>query len=478
MDLSRDLAQSQKERIVQQKEAIRWIRTYQAAPRTYCIITYGCQMNERDSETISGMLTEMGMKPAEKESADLILINTCCIRNRAERKALGNMDWLRQLKTANPGLLLCVCGCMVQQPEMSQKIYIQYPFFDVVFGTHNLYRFPVLLAEALESKRQIVEVLPDDSTIIEGMPTSRTKRYSAYLTIASGCNNFCSYCIVPYVRGRERSRSEDDIMREAEKLLEDGVKEITLLGQNVNSYGSDRGEKNSFPKLLKKLDRLGVPRIRFMTSHPKDLSDDLIDCYVNCSHLAKHLHLPVQSGSDRILREMNRSYTRDHYLSRVNALRNAVPGLALTTDIIVGFPGETDEDFQETLSLVHAVRYDSAFMFIYSPRQGTVAAKMPDKIPDVVSKERIEILIQEQEAITAQILQDLVDSEQRVLIEQISRRDTQQLAGKSSRGITCNFIGEPDWIGKFACVRIREAGHNTLKADFSGFVSEEAPEWL
>jgi len=468
---------SQEEMLLQQ-QAIAAVSALPNRPETYCIVTYGCQMNAHDSETLSGMMEQMGMRKAEKEQADLVLFNTCCIRDNAERKALGNMTWLKQLKNKRKDMVLCVCGCMMQQEKMAKVILKQYPFFDVAFGTHNLYRFPSLLLKTLQQRRQMIEVLQEDGHIAEGMPICRDNPFKAYLTIAYGCNNFCSYCIVPYVRGRERSRNADDILREAEQLISDGVQEIMLLGQNVNSYGKDLETGISFPQLLRKLNALGVPRIRFMTSHPKDLSDELIAALAECSHVAKHLHLPVQSGSDAILRSMSRIYDRERYLERVASLRKAVPGIALSTDLIVGFPGETEQDFQDTLSLVRQVRYDSAYTFIYSPREGTRAAEMENRIPEDVSTDRITRLIAQQEAVTAEIYQSLIGTEQKVLIEEVSRRDATQLAGKASRGVTCNFTGDPAWIGQFARVKVREAGHNTLKADFIDLQPKEAPEWL
>lgn len=449
-----------------QRDAIRAIALLPNRPQTYFIETYGCQMNAHDSETISGMLHEMGMIPASvKEEADLILFNTCCIRDNAERKALGNMTWLKQLKKKRPGIILCVCGCMIQQPKMAQVILRQYPFFDLAFGTHALYRFPTLLLRALDTRRQVLSMEDEPGCIAEGMPVVRTHAYKAYLTIMYGCNNYCSYCIVPYVRGRERSRDMDAILREAETLLCDGVQEITLLGQNVNSYGNDKQGDASFSLLLKRLDALGVPRIRFMTSHPKDLSDALIETIASSKRIAKHVHLPVQSGSDTVLHAMNRIYSRDVYLRRVEMLREAIPDIALTTDIIVGFPGETDVDFMDTLSLVQAVRYDSAFTFIYSPRIGTHAASLTQQVDAETASKRIAQLIAVQEKITKEVYAGLVGSSQVVLVEEVSRRNVGEVSGKCERNITCNLQGEEALIGRFMPVRIMEAKHNTLKAD-------------
>lgn len=451
--------------IAQQHDAMQEIAAFVTRPQTYHIVTYGCQMNAHDSETLAGMLASMEMvASASREEADLIIFNTCCIRDNAERKALGNMTWLKQLKKKRPELVLCVCGCMMQQPKMAQIILRQYPFFDVAFGTHNLHRFPSLLLRALETRRQVIEVKDEDGCIAEGLPVRREDPFKAFLTIMYGCNNFCSYCIVPYVRGRERSRDMDSILREAENLLSLGVQEITLLGQNVNSYGNDLSGNANFPVLLKHLDRLGVPRIRFMTSHPKDLSDELIEVMATSPHVAKHLHLPVQSGSDAILAAMNRVYTRERYLERVETLRKAIPDIALTTDLIVAFPGETEADFQDTLSLVDTVRYDSAYTFVYSPREGTRAARFDGMIDAETATNRITRLINTQEAITANIYEGLIGSKQNVLVEEVSKRNDHQVAGKCGRNITCNFEGSDDLIGTFVDVEITAAGHNTLKA--------------
>jgi len=352
---------------------------------------------------------------------------------------------------------------MVQQPKMAKVILRQYPFFDVAFGTHNLHRFPELLLRALETRRQIIDV-PDGEVgeITEGVPIRRESAFSAYLTIMYGCDNFCSYCIVPYVRGRERSRDARAILAEAEALRGNGIQEITLLGQNVNSYGNDLSGDASFPRLLRQLNALGIPRIRFMTSHPKDLSDALIESMADSKGVAKHLHLPVQAGSDAVLSAMNRVYKRDEYLQKVSSLRTAMPDIALTTDFIVGFPGETEQDFQDTLALAETVRYDAAFTFIFSPREGTRAAKLPGAIPADVSQDRIMRLIALQEKITAEIHQSLVGSTQSVLVAETSKRAQNQVSGKCERNITVNFEGSGGLIGTFADVPIKRAGKNTL----------------
>ncbi|MBQ9300818.1 MAG: tRNA (N6-isopentenyl adenosine(37)-C2)-methylthiotransferase MiaB [Clostridia bacterium] len=452
--------------IARQREFAQKVRFHPDRPKTYFIVTYGCQMNAHDSETLAGMLEDMGLTAAaEKTQADIVLHNTCCIRDNAERKALGNVTWLKEIKKDRPELLIGVCGCMIQQAEMANKLLKQYPFIDLAFGTGNLYRLPEYLLEAIENKDRVIRVDREASTVAEGLPVRRENDIKAYITVMYGCNNYCSYCIVPYVRGRERSRLSDDIVREAELLVQSGVKEIMLLGQNVNSYGLDSAEGVSFAKLLRRVSRTGIERLRFMTSHPKDLSDELIDEMACNPVIAPHLHLPVQSGNDRILREMNRRYTREHYLQRVQALRSAMPDIGLTTDLIVAFPGETEQEFQDTLSLVEEVRYDSAYTFIYSPRKGTRAADMPGKIDAAVASERIERLIAAQERITGEILSGMHGQTAQVLVEGTSRRRETQLTGKSGRNINVNFTGDASDIGKIIPIRITGAGSNTLRGE-------------
>ncbi|MDD3410842.1 MAG: tRNA (N6-isopentenyl adenosine(37)-C2)-methylthiotransferase MiaB [Eubacteriales bacterium] len=452
------------EELRRQQQAAADFRALADRPQSYHIVTYGCQMNAHDSEKLAGMLEEMGLtEAADRTCADLVLFNTCCVRDNAERRALGNVTWLRQLKKEKPHLLIGVCGCMVQQPQMAEKILRQYPFIDLAFGTHNLYQLPSLLRALLEKRGRVVRVTDEDDLIAEGLPMRRLTDYKAYITIMYGCNNFCSYCIVPYVRGRERSRRQIDILHEAEGLLQSGVQEIMLLGQNVNSYQGGEGE--SFPGLLKALDDLGVPRIRFMTSHPKDLSDELIDVMANGKHICNHLHLPVQSGNDEILRLMNRRYTRERYLERVASLRRAVPGIGLTTDLIVGFPGETEEQFEDTVSLVGEVGYDSAFTFIYSPREGTRAAELPGRLPDDVCTARIEKLIRAVEGSTERAHQSMLGCEERVLVEGVSKRDSQKVQGKGTRGVTITFAGDASDVGRIVPVRVTESAVNTLRGE-------------
>ena len=429
--------------------------------RTYKIVTYGCQMNAHDSENLAGMLEEMGFAPAADEGeADLLLFNTCCIRDNAERRLLGNVSALAQRKREKPDLLVGVCGCMMQQEGGAQRLLDLCPFVDLVFGTHNLYRLPELLLRALRGQ-PVRETDGDERGCIpEGLPVRRTSAIQGALTIMYGCNNFCTYCVVPYVRGRERSRSVADVVREAESMAASGIQEILLLGQNVNSYAGGA----TFPELLRALDGV-VPRIRFMTSHPKDLSDTLIEEMARSRSVCPQFHLPVQSGNDKVLREMNRVYTRAHYLERVRALRQAIPEVGLTTDVIAGFPGETEAEFADTLSLVEEVQYDSAFTFIYSPRRGTRAAARPDQIPEAVQHERLDRLIRVQERATASRLAQQVGSVQEVLVEGASRRREGFLAGRTGRGMTVNFPGDAALVGRIVPVRILGTGANTLRGE-------------
>ena len=448
-----------------QKAFIREIRELPQRPRTYHVVTYGCQMNAHDSEKIAGMLEEMGMTPAEtREEADFVIFNTCCVRDNAERRALGNVTWLKEVRKTRPELVIAVCGCMIQEPGMAEKILKQYPFIDLAFGTANLHRLPELMHQALNSSRSVVRVAKED-VIAEGLPVRRLRNDSAYVTIMYGCDNFCSFCIVPYVRGRERSRHPDDILREAEALAESGVKEIMLLGQNVNSYGRGLAEPVDFAELLRRLDGTGIPRIRFMTSHPKDLSDRLIDVMAGGKHILPQFHLPVQSGNDEILRRMNRHYTREQYLDRVNRLRASVPGIGLSTDIIVGFPGETEEQFEDTLSLVREVRYDSAFTFVYSPRVGTRAAEMPDQIPEAVSKDRIQRLIALQEELQKETLSRFIGMEEEVLTEGLSRRSDRAVSGKGRHAVSITLPGNEQDIGRIVPCRVTGIKNNTLTAE-------------
>ena len=452
----------------EQRDYMLQVREMPHRPKTYHVVTFGCQMNAHDSEYLAGMLREMGMAESpDRENADFVIFNTCCVRDNAERRALGNVTWLKEIRKRNPNLIIAVCGCMIQQPGMAEKILKQYRFIDLAFGTANLYKLPELLYSRLNSDRAVVQVDNED-VIAEELPVQRLRDDFAYITIMYGCDNFCSYCVVPYVRGRERSRDADTILREAEMLAASGVKEIMLLGQNVNSYGKGLNGDVNFAKLLRRLDGVGIPRIRFMTSHPKDLSDELIDVMGTAKHVLPQFHLPVQSGNDEILMQMNRHYDRARYMNRVQMLRQAVPGIGLTTDIIVAFPGETESQFQDTVSLVKEVGYDSAFTFIYSPRGGTKAAAMPGQIPDDVATDRIQRLIAVQEEAQRKAMARFIGGEEEVLVEGLSRRSDIAVSGKGKHGVSITLPGSAADVGQIVRVKVTEMKNNTLMGERIG----------
>lgn len=435
--------------------------------RKYNITTFGCQMNEHDSETIAGMLREEGCTETDSRSgADIAVINTCSIRENADKRFFGTLGQLKKTKEKNPDYMVCVCGCMMQQEHIRDIVKKKYPWVDIVFGTHNIERFPQLLKEAYRERSRIVEVLDDRDKIAEGLPAARLFRHKAFVNIMYGCNNFCTYCIVPYTRGREKSRQPGDIIAEAVKLAADGVKEITLLGQNVNSYrgtGNGGGETD-FADLIYMLEDVdGIERIRFMTSHPKDLSDKLIQAYVDCDKLCDYIHLPVQSGSSRILKAMNRKYDRDGYLRLVEKLRRAVPHITISTDIIVGFPSETEEDFRQTLELVKEVKYDSAFTFLYSRRTGTPAAEYEDQIPEDVKHERFERLVEAVNAVSASKNSAYVGRVEKVLVEGKSKRDDRTLTGRTEGFKLVDFEGDESLIGSITDVEITEGKTFSLR---------------
>ena len=453
------------EELAEQRHYAAMVSAMEKRPASYDVVTYGCQMNAHDSEKLAGMLRDMGMTEADdRTNADFVIFNTCCVRDNAERRALGNVTWLKEVRKQNPNLIIAVCGCMIQQPGMAERILKQYKFVDLAFGTSNLYKLPELLYKTLNSDRAVVQV-EDEDTIAEELPIKRLRNDAAYITIMYGCDNFCSYCIVPYVRGRERSREMEAILKEARELKAAGVKEIMLLGQNVNSYGKGLEGDVSFAKLLRALDDIGIERIRFMTSHPKDLSDELIEVMGTSKHILPQFHLPVQHGNNEILQRMNRRYTREQYLDKVRKLRAAVPGIGLTTDIIVGFPGETEEQFQDTLSIVQEVGYDSAFTFIYSPRTGTVAAKMEDQVPEDIATDRIKRLIAAQEEGQRKAMSRFIGMEEEVLVEGLSRRSDKQVSGHGKHGVGITLPGTEEDIGKIIRVRVTAMKNNTLVAE-------------
>ncbi len=451
------------EEIAQQYKYIEMLKEYNQArvketgkPVKYIIETFGCQMNENDSERLSGMLSEMGYSESFKRTeSDLVIFNTCCVRENAEQKVYGHLGALKKLKERNPGLVIAICGCMMQQPEVVEHIKKVYKHVDIVFGTHNLYKFPELLNTAIETKAAVIDVWDSTGSIAENMPITRKDSLKAWVTVMYGCNNFCSYCIVPYVRGRERSRGLEEIKNEVQKLALEGCKEITLLGQNVNSYGKDLAGEFTFAGLLRELNTIeGIERIRFMTSHPKDLSDELIYAMRDCDKVCEHLHLPVQAGSTRILDDMNRRYTKEQYLELLEKVKTHIPGIALSTDIIVGFPGESEEDFAETLDVVAKARFDMAYTFLYSKRTGTPAATKENQVSEETKKERFDRLLALQNTISREINDELLGKEVEVLVEGLSKSCKTTYTGRTRENKIVNFKGSPEIAGKLVRVKI------------------------
>ena len=424
---------------------------------TFCVQTFGCQMNARDSEKLTGILTAMGYVPSVSETADFVIYNTCTVRENANRKVYGRLGKLKHLKEQNPHMRIALCGCMMQESHVVEKIKDSYRFVDLIFGTHNIYRFAQLVHQAMESHSMVVEIWDKTHEIVENLPAQRKYFFKSGVNIMFGCNNFCSYCIVPYVRGRERSRQPQAILDEIQKLVDDGVVEVMLLGQNVNSYGKTLEHPVSFSALLSQIAEIpGLERIRFMTSHPKDLSDQLIETMASSEKICRHLHLPVQSGSSRILEKMNRKYTKESYLELVSRIRQAMPDLALTTDIIVGFPGETEEDFQDTLDIVRKVRYSSAFTFQYSKRSGTPAAVMEDQVPEEVMQDRFDRLLDTVQAIAKEECASLEKTTGKVLVEQVNHQDSRLLTGRLGNNLLVHFPGDQSLIGKITDVYLSE----------------------
>ena len=423
-------------------------------------------MNERESEILAGMLEEMGYTYEEEfRSADVVVLNTCSVRENADKRFFGVLGQLKNPHEQNPGRITAVCGCMMQQQHVIDTLKAKYPWVDLVFGTHNLHEFPRLFKNVRDEKQKIVDVWENGEPIAEGLPSKRLYPFKSYVSIMQGCNNFCTYCIVPYTRGRERSRKPECILEEIRGLVDTGCKEITLLGQNVNSYNGGI----TFPELLRKIDEIpGLERLRFMTSHPKDLSDELIECYKDCKHLCHQLHLPVQSGSSRLLEKMNRRYTKEKYLALVEKLRAACPDIALSTDIIVGFPGETEEDFQETLDLVEKVRYDSAFTFIYSIRKGTPAEKFEDQVPEDVKHERFNRLVEAIHRIQEEKSKADQDKVLKVLVEGPSKTNPNILTGRTESNKTVDLTGPIELIGQIVDVRITKAQTFSLYGEYNG----------
>ena len=426
---------------------------------TFCVTTFGCQMNARDSEKLVGVLKTIGyVEETDENKADFVIYNTCTVRENANTRVYGRLNQIRGKKRKKPYMFVGICGCMMQEPEEVEKIKKEFKFVDLVFGTHNIYKFAELLVTRMESERMIIDVWKDTDKIVEDLPSERKFSFKSGVNIMFGCNNFCSYCIVPYVRGRERSRNPKDIIREIEGLVADGVVEIMLLGQNVNSYGKTLEEPMTFAELLEEIEKIeGLERIRFMTSHPKDLSDELIAVMSKSKKICKHLHLPVQSGSTEILKKMNRRYTKEGYLELVDKIKKAVPGISLTTDIIVGFPGETEEDFMDTMDVVRKVGYDSAFTFIYSKRTGTPAAAMENQVPEDVVKDRFDRLLNEVQKISNEVCSVHEGTIQDVLIESVNDHDSSLVSGRMSNNLLVHLPGDASMIGTIVKVHLKEA---------------------
>lgn len=436
-------------------------------PLTAAVKTFGCQMNARDSEKLLGILEKIGYAENDSEEADFVIYNTCTVRENANNKVYGRLGYLNGFKRKNPYMMIGLCGCMMQEPKVVEKIKQSYRFVNLIFGTHNIYKFAELVTTAIEnsfteqtSKKRgtmTIDIWEETDKIVEDLPVERKYSFKSGVNIMFGCNNFCSYCIVPYVRGRERSREPKEIIREIERLVADGVVEVMLLGQNVNSYGKNLKEPISFAQLLAEIEEIkGLERIRFMTSHPKDLSDELIDVMRDSKKICKHLHLPLQSGSSRILKEMNRKYDKEHYLDLVSKIRAAVPDIALTTDIIVGFPGETEEDFEETMDVVKKVRYDGAFTFIYSKRTGTPAAVMEQQVPEDIVKTRFDKLLKEVQRISAEKADALTGQVLPVLIEEVNGQEEHLVTGRLDNNSIVHLPGTADMIGTIQDVLLEE----------------------
>jgi tRNA-2-methylthio-N6-dimethylallyladenosine synthase len=434
--------------------------------KTYHIETFGCQMNSRDSEKISGILKQIGFVETDTEDADFLLYNTCTVRENANNRVYGRLGYAGKLKKKRPGMLIALCGCMMQESTAVERIKKSYPFVDIIFGTHNIFKLAELIKTRLDNgekggkhiNNMVIDIWKDTDLIVEDLPNDRKFPFKAGVNIIFGCNNFCSYCIVPYVRGRERSRNIQDIIDEIKSLADDGAKEVMLLGQNVNSYGKDLNPKISFAKLLQEVEKIdGIERIRFMTSHPKDLSQELIDVMGSSQKICNHLHLPLQSGSTRLLKIMNRKYSKEDYLDLVSRIRKAVPDISLTTDIIVGFPGETEDDFMETLDVVQKVGFDNAFTFLYSKRTGTPAATMENQIEESVAKERFDRLLGVIQELSAKAAKRYEHTVQDVLVEEVNSHDENLLTGRLGNNMLVHFPGDPSIIGSIVQVYLNES---------------------
>lgn len=434
--------------------------------KRYLIKTYGCQMNVHESEKIAGQLRAMGYEECENaEDASVIVFNTCCVRENAEQHAYGNIGMYKKLKKNNPELILAVCGCMTQQGQFAEKLSATFPFVDVVIGTYNIDKFGEILLKTINTKKRVIEILDKNGDVCENITPFRSSYPNAWVNIAYGCNNFCSYCIVPYVRGRERSRLADNVVKEVESLVKEGYKEITLLGQNVNSYGHDLSDGSSFAGLLDEIGKIeGKFRLRFMSNHPKDLTKDVVEAVKRNPHACKAIHLPVQSGSDRILALMNRRYTREKYIAEVETIRSLIPDCAITTDIIVGFPTETEADFLDTVNLVKTVKFDGAFTFVYSKREGTKAAAMEGQVDPEIQKDRIMRLIEIQNDLNREQSKTYIGKTVEILVEDYDEKKHAYM-GRDEKGKMAYFSYPENLIGKFVNVKITSAGGMSLLSE-------------
>lgn len=422
-----------------------------------CVTTFGCQMNARDSEKLAGILEKVGYELTEEENADFVIFNTCTVRDNANQRVYGRLGHLNSLKKKNPHMKIALCGCMMQEPSVIDKIRQSYRFVDLVFGTHNIYKFAELLVRMFESDQMVVDIWEDTDQIVEDLPVERKYPFKSGINIMFGCNNFCSYCIVPYVRGRERSRSPEDILEEIKVLVCDGVVEVMLLGQNVNSYGKNLEHPMTFAQLLKEVEKIdGLKRIRFMTSHPKDLSDELIQVMKESKKICRHLHLPLQSGSTRILNAMNRRYTKEQYLALADKIRKEIPDIAITTDIIVGFPGEEAKDVEETIDVIRKVQYDNAFTFIYSKRTGTPAASMENQVPDAVVREGFDRVLKAVQDTARERVSLLKGQVLDALVEEVNEQDQNFVTGRLSNNTIVHFRGDESLIGQIVPVHLKE----------------------
>lgn len=425
-------------------------------PMTFCVTTFGCQMNARDSEKLCGILEKIGYVEAPEEEADFIIFNTCTVRENANTRVYGRLGQLKPRKKKNPHMMIGLCGCMMQEPEVVEKLKTSYRYVDIIFGTHNIFKFAELIVTRFESQRMVIDIWKDTDKIVENLPNDRKFSFKSGVNIMFGCNNFCSYCIVPYVRGRERSRNPKDILREIEGLVADGVVEIMLLGQNVNSYGKNLEEPITFAQLLQEVEKIeGLERIRFMTSHPKDLSDELIEVMKHSKKICRHLHLPLQSGSTKILKAMNRRYTKEQYLELAEKIRREIPDMAITTDIIVGFPGETKEDVDETIDVIRRVKYDNAFTFIYSKRTGTPAAAM-EQVPEAQVKEQFDRVLKTVQETAREQVGRYQGQTADVLVEEINENDSTLVTGRMSNNTLVHFPGDTSLVGRIVNVSLDE----------------------